>query len=65
MTRKSNRTKRHAGRRQYRDELKTEAVQMLLDGHRAAGPPTNASYRSEPNGPLPLVAQLCQKVNDV
>ena len=35
MTRKSNRKKRRSGRRSYRDELKAEAVQMLLDGHRA------------------------------
>jgi hypothetical protein len=31
----------------------------------AAGPPTNASYRSDRNGLLPLVATPCQKLNDV
>ena len=36
MARKSDRRKRAAGRRRYSDELKAEAVQMLLDGHPAA-----------------------------
>ena len=35
MARKSTRKKRPAGRRTYSDELKTEAVQMMLDGHSA------------------------------
>lgn len=35
MTRKSTRKKRGDGRRVYSDELKAEAVQMLLDGHSA------------------------------
>lgn len=35
MTRKSTRKKRRATRRVYSDELKTEAVQMMLDGHSA------------------------------
>ena len=33
MTRKSNTNKRRAARRAYSDELKDEAVQMVLDGH--------------------------------
>jgi transposase len=33
--RKKNRTGRRNGRRTYSDELKAEAVQMLLDGHNA------------------------------
>jgi transposase len=35
MTRKSTRKKRRAARRVYSDELKSEAVQMILDGHSA------------------------------
>ena len=35
-TRKSNRKRRVKGRRTYSEELKAEAVQMLLDGHSAA-----------------------------
>jgi len=35
MSRKSTRNKRRAGRRSYSDDLKAEAVQMLLDGHSA------------------------------
>jgi transposase len=35
MTGKPSRRKRRAGRRSYNDELKAEAVQMLLDGHSA------------------------------
>ena len=35
MTRKSTRKKRRSPRRSYGDELKAEAVQMLLDCHRA------------------------------
>ena len=33
MGRKPIRKRRRAGRRQYSDELKAEAVQMQLDGH--------------------------------
>ena len=33
--------------------------------HRAAGPPTNTSYRSDGDGLLPLVAHLCDKVNNL
>ncbi len=33
MTKKSGRRKSRTGRRIYSDELKAEAVQMLLDGH--------------------------------
>lgn len=35
MARKSSRGKSRTGRRVYSDELKAEAVQMLLDGHNA------------------------------
>ena len=35
MAKKSNRRKRVGGRREYSNELKAEAVQMLLDGHTA------------------------------
>ncbi len=35
MTRKSTRKKRRPTRRVYSDELKSEAVQMLWDGHSA------------------------------
>ena len=35
MTRKSSRKRRRSTRRSYSDELKAEAVQMLLDGHSA------------------------------
>ncbi len=35
MARKSSRRKSSTGRRVYSDELKAEAVQMLLDGHSA------------------------------
>ena len=35
MTGKSSRRKSRTGRRIYSDELKAEAVQMLLDGHNA------------------------------
>ena len=35
MAKRSSRRKRGNGRREYSDELKAEAVQMLLDGHTA------------------------------
>ena len=35
MAKKSGRRKRGGGRREYSNELKSEAVQMLLDGHTA------------------------------
>ena len=35
MTRKSTRKKRPSPRRTYSEELKAEAVQMMLDGHSA------------------------------
>lgn len=41
MTEKSSRSKRRTGRRAYSDELKAEAVQMLLDGHRAESVASN------------------------
>ena len=41
MARKSDRRKRAAGRRRYSDELKAEAVQMLLDGHSAQSVASN------------------------
>lgn len=34
MNRMSSRSKSRSGRRAYSDELKAEAVQMVLDGHR-------------------------------
>ncbi|MFH1264583.1 MAG: transposase [Planctomycetota bacterium] len=41
MTKKSSRRKSRAGRRVYSDELKAEAVQMLLDGHNAESVASN------------------------
>ncbi len=41
MTRKSSRRKGRTGRRVYSDELKAEAVQMLLDGHSAESVASN------------------------
>ncbi len=41
MTGKLNRRKRRAARRRYSDELKAEAVQMLLDGHSAESVASN------------------------
>jgi transposase len=41
MKRKSERRKRRAGRRTYSEELKAEAVQMLLDGHSAQSVASN------------------------
>lgn len=46
MTAKSNRTKRRTGRRSYSDELKAEAVQMLLDGHSAESVASNLGLSS-------------------
>ena len=41
MARKSSRRKARTGRRVYSDELKAEAVQMLLDGHSAESVASN------------------------
>ena len=41
MRKKARRTKRRAARRTYGEELKAEAVQMLLDGHNAASLASN------------------------
>ncbi len=41
MTKKASRRKSRAGRRIYSDELKAEAVQMLLDGHSAESVASN------------------------
>ena len=41
MTKKSSRRKSRTGRRIYSDELKAEAVQMLLDGHSATSVASN------------------------
>ena len=41
MSNKSSRRKGRAGRRVYSDELKAEAVQMLLDGHSAESVSSN------------------------
>ncbi len=41
MTRRSSRRKSRTGRRSYSDELKAEAVQMLLDGHSAESVASN------------------------
>ena len=41
MTSKSNRRRRRTTRRSYSDELKAEAVQMLLDGHSAESVASN------------------------
>ena len=41
MTRKSSRKRRRSTRRSYSDELKAEAVQMLLDGHSAESVASN------------------------
>ena len=45
MAGNSSRRKRR-GRRVYSDELKTEAVQMLLDGHRAESVAQNLGLSS-------------------
>ena len=41
MTKKSSRRKSRTGRRIYDDDLKAEAVQMLLDGHSAKSVASN------------------------
>ena len=41
MAKQARRGKRREGRRTYSDELKAEAVQMLLDGHSAASVASN------------------------
>ena len=41
MTRKSSGKRRRSTRRSYSDELKAEAVQMLLDGHSAESVASN------------------------
>ena len=41
MAKKSERTKRRTGHRKYSEELKAEAVQMLLDGHSAESVASN------------------------
>jgi len=43
---KSNRKKRGKARREYSDELKAEAVQMLLDGHSAPSVAENLGLSS-------------------
>ena len=46
MARKPSRKRRRAGRRQYSDELKAEAVQMQLDGHSAQSVVANLGLSS-------------------
>lgn len=46
MAKKPSRRKRRGGRRTYSDELKAEAVQMLLDGHRAESVAANLGLSS-------------------
>ena len=41
MSKKASRKNGRTGRRVYSDELKAEAVQMLLDGHRAESVASN------------------------
>ena len=41
MSKKASRKKGRTGRRVYSDELKAEAVQMLLDGHSAESVASN------------------------
>ena len=41
MTKRASRRKSRTGRRIYSDELKAEAVQMLLDGHSAESVASN------------------------
>ena len=41
MSKKASRRKSRTGRRVYSDELKAEAVQMLLDGHSAESVASN------------------------
>ena len=41
MAKKAGRGKLRGGRRRYDDELKAEAVQMMLDGHPAASVASN------------------------
>lgn len=48
MSEKVGRAKRRGGRRTYSDELKAEAVQMLLDGHRIGSVVSNLGL-SGPN----------------
>jgi len=48
MSAKVGREKRRLGRRTYSDELKAEAVQMLLDGHRVGSVVSNLGL-SGPN----------------
>jgi transposase len=45
MTRKTDRKGRRNGRRSYSNELKAEAVQMMLDGHSAASVARNLGLR--------------------
>ena len=46
MARKSSHRKRRKSRRVYSDELKAEAVQMLLDGHSAESVASNLGISS-------------------
>ena len=46
MARKTSHKRRVSGRRQYSDELKAEAVQMLLDGHSAQSVASNLGLSS-------------------
>ena len=46
MAKKGSRRNRRTGRRSYSGELKAEAVQMLLDGHRAESVAANLGLSS-------------------
>jgi hypothetical protein len=46
-------------------EPETSAFPTIAAKHRAAGPPTNTSRRSNDANPLPLVAELCENFNDL
>ena len=48
-----------------RGEVNPESKHSNHKTPSAAQPPTKSSYRSKSRGPLPLVARLCEKVNDV
>ena len=48
MTGIASRQKRRSGRRAYSDDLKAEAVQMLLDGHRAESVASNLGLSGAP-----------------
>lgn len=75
MTRKAKPGRRRNGRRSYSDELKSEAVQMMLDGHSAESVAKNLGisgttllYRWKANqikASGPAAASLEQRVREL